>query len=350
MIWVGSPTVTAVAEPVEAVRTIPVAERVEHAAPAAPALNERDPVGSASTSLGEPDPPRVTVRPHSVQLNGHMSFDQNGRPNRSNANFSMQVAMQFEDGVRATRYRMARFDALTDTGTVITADPDTLREQNVNFNPNANQQQRYYYHVQLDAPPQGTTRLRRVEGDLVVAVAEGPLMHVVIEPLVEAADRDFTIDGVNDAIIRVNPMGEGQVMVSWSQQINERVSHVSFYQPDGDEVRPNGWGNQNQSGMVTRTYRLNLPDRGKVVVSLFPRVREVTIPFTFSDVPLPELFTRDPGEAVSLRPLSDEELARRLAGEALTEQHERHEEDEAVGVEHEPGNAVAEQDPFEAAR
>lgn len=242
-----------------------------------------EPAAAATADAVADEPPAEPIvlraRVGSVSFTHHVGFSEDGQAHE-HRQFTLDLACTVPPEVSSLSYEVADVTATTDRG--------------ARFHPPAEHHGRGFamaeareLSIQLDlaeAPP--ADKLRRVEGTVKLRVGAGPVRKAVVGPLSAVAGRTMRIAEYPELTVSVAREDEGlNVTVRGAQR--EHFQDATFTSADGVPLLSESWVSGWDDGEMQKSYRVGLPDDGRIVLSFWSGVNDATATFTVENVPLP---------------------------------------------------------------
>lgn len=255
-----------------------------------------------------PAAPKIRVVPQNVSLNCNIGFDENGKQQHQSQNLSLSLMFITEGGSSVTVGRNLTIDKLvTDRGEDLKPDPNSMQREfqmgrDVFMNRGMNDgmpQNRFGFGMSLPLPTRAATKIVELTGSMELEFTSGAIKQVVFEPFKDFEGKRVRIADLPDSNIMITRPDPAQLRVELANKLWSRLSKARFLDEQGRELNVNGWGSGGGDGRsINRTFRLTMPDNGKVVIDFFPQVNTVRVPFTVKNIPLPAVNGAEPVDMV----------------------------------------------------
>lgn len=251
-------------------------------------------------------PPKIRVVPQNVSLNCNIGFDEQGKQQHQSQNMSLSLTLITEGGARVTIARNLTIDKLvTDRGEDLRPDANNIpREFQMGRDAFMQQnhgmpQNRFSFGMSLPLPTRAATKIAELSGSIELEFSGGAIKQVVFEPFKDFEGKRVRIADLPDSNIMITRPDPAQLRVEMANKLWSRLSKARFLDEQGREIAVNGWGGGgNDNRNINRTFRLAMPDNGKVVIDFFPQVNTVRVPFTVKNIPLPVVNGSEPVDMV----------------------------------------------------
>jgi hypothetical protein len=238
-------------------------------------LAAADPAPSAS----------VAVVPESVRLSYQVQFDEQGRFRRTTGDLGIELGLKPAPGVQLLACRgIVLGEAVTDAGEV-------LRPRNRGgdlgqelFSEWERTNNNYDVGLSLAAPARPPQVIARVTGTIRLAVVAGTGSRSELRPFQDWLGKPLILEGMESPITVA--VEEGRVTLRGSQEAIERLDKVSAQRADGREIAFNGWGSGSDGDEWYRSYQVQVPGDGALVILLLPPSTEIQVPFSLGPLPL----------------------------------------------------------------
>ena len=255
-----------------------------------------------------PVPPKVRIVPGGVILNCNIGFDEQGKQQHQSQNLSLSLTLITEGGSMVTVGRNLTIDKLvTDRGEDLRPDANNIPREfqmgrDVFMNRGMNDgmpQNRIGFGLSLPLPARAATKIVELSGSIELEFSSGAIKQVVFEPFKDFEGKRVRIADLPDSNILITRPEPAQLRVELANKLWSRLSKARFLDEQGRELNVNGWGGGGGDGRsINRTFRLTMPDNGKVVIDFFPQVNTVRVPFTVKNIPLPAVNGAEPVDMV----------------------------------------------------
>lgn len=253
------------------------------------------PEAGAPGAPAEQPPVKIRVLPQSVNFNGSISFDENGRPQNENQNLSLSLSLFTEGKTNITVCRNMTIERIiTDRGELLRVDPNNLaREFGMGRDPFQRQmmggmRNRMGMSLSLPVPTRPAQRIAEITGSIEVEYTSGPAKQAVIENIKDLEGKRIRIAELADSVVIITRPDRQSTRIELSSRLWGQLSSVRFYDENNRELNFQGWTDGGSNGkMQYRVLRLAIPDAGKAVLEFFPEVKTFRLPFNVKNIPLP---------------------------------------------------------------
>jgi hypothetical protein len=240
---------------------------------------------SAGPALPKLPPPRIDVRPVTLQLNSYMQFDDAGNIRTAQQNCYLNVKFVYSDDLVVTGCRSVKL-------TQIVADNGAKLAPPPNMNGPLQPQQRGLMQMglALPQPPNGARAFSEISGVLTVQIAVGATKLTAFGPIKDIEGKHTPFGEGGDQVfftLRREKIGQiNRVSVEMPQRAGSMLSTIRFLDEAGKPINTQDGGAAFDGSNWRRFYMLDLPDTAKVELQFYGKIEDVDVPFSIRDLPL----------------------------------------------------------------
>ena len=239
----------------------------------------------AELSLTKPAPPRIEVRPVTIQFNSYMQFDDAGNVRSSQQNCYLNVKFVYSDDLVVTGCRSVKLMRIvTDTGTVLPPPPNIIGPMQP--------QQRGLMNMGLvlPPPPAAARSFAQISGVLDVQLAVGATKQALFAPMKDLDGKHTPFGDAADAAsftIHREKIGQvGRVSLEMPQKAGAMLASIRFLDESGKPLQSQDGGAAFDGSNWRRFYMVDLADTSKVELTYYPKIEDIEVPFVIRDLPL----------------------------------------------------------------
>ena len=241
---------------------------------------------ASSIAVATAAEPAITLVPQKLELTTSTMFNESGAFQRTQSQLRMSLRIKPPAGVQLAACRGVKVTAATtDTGESIL--PGTERgtpNGQESFSEYERERNDYDINVTLGSPKQAIGAIKTLTGTATVAVAIGAAKQATIAPLKDWLGKTVHLESINEEIT-IERASEGTTMRG-SRELFDRLQKVTFSDGAGQEIKTNGWGGGSSNDSYYRTWSAQIPDDGGLTLQFMPELKEVVVPFSYTDLPL----------------------------------------------------------------
>jgi hypothetical protein len=232
------------------------------------------------------EPVKLSVEATNLSWSQSMSL-QGGQPQNEHESFNIQLRALMPPDMMILSYQVTSAEpAVTSAGERLAIDgrsgQSTVSEHQRQQNPPT-----FTFNVSPAVPTKEADRVTRLAGQLQLHVAEGPRRLVVFNPIREHEGHWYRVREMPDLRLRVvRPADDQGIQIRVEGASTRLFDRVEFQTAQGVTIQQSGWGGSSGGAGFTRTYRLHLPEDGRVVFHFLSDLRTVTAEFEVLDIPL----------------------------------------------------------------
>lgn len=231
--------------------------------------------------------PTITLLPKQIDLSTSTSYNDSGLYQRTQTQLRISLRIKPEAGLQLAACRgVTLTSATTDSGETIL--PSTERGTSngqETFGEHEREQRSYDINLTLGSPKQAIGAIKSLTGTATFAVASGTAKQATIAPLKEWLGKAVNLESINEEIT-VERTKDGTTL-SGSRELFDRLQKVTFTDGSGNELKTTGWGGgSSNNNSYYRTWSTQIPDDGGLTLQFMPELKEVVVPFSFTDLPL----------------------------------------------------------------
>ncbi|MFM2091588.1 MAG: hypothetical protein RLZZ127_2077 [Planctomycetota bacterium] len=241
---------------------------------------------AAALPAAEPVPPQVVVVPEAVRLSYQVQFDEQGRYRRTSGDLSVELGLKPANGVQLLACRgITLTEAVTDSGESLRPRSRGQELGQESFNEWERTNNNYDVSMNLSAPARAPQAIARIAGTIRLAVISGTGAQGELRPFKEWVGKPLLLEGMDQPITVT--VGEGpSVRLAGPQEVIERIDSITARRGDGRDIQVRGWGSGSDNDEWYRSYNMQIPDDGALVVRLLPPSTEVQVPFSLGPLPM----------------------------------------------------------------
>jgi len=263
----------------------------------------------------------VQFWPNSISFRSYLHFDEQGEVRSQQHSLDLNVQVSCPQDLGVMGYRVAGIDkAVTSAGEALEAkQPNHFGDRFQRMRHHGNGPMRFNIGVNLPLPTKRALRLKEVSGRVRFSVADGPRRKAVLDPVKKYVNKRIHINDFDGSRLRVEREGDGQVKVTMNNNLMSLFEEAKFHDADGRSLDTRGWGSGSRGDTQYRSYRVSLPEDGRVVLYYYTNKREVELPFVVKDVPLPKPPDAEPATHLSIDAEPVDQMGANVDGVELLE-------------------------------
>lgn len=234
----------------------------------------------------------VEVRPSHARLQRSVRFDEEGLPQRRDADLSLSLRAEFTTELQVLGVRQPKFTSITSSFGEELAIPEQ-RQEGASLQLERRGQEgeagSVSFSIGLPDPP-ALRGIGEMRGTITVVVADGPRRELRFVPLERYTGRTAVVEDVGGAEVEVSGVEQGRVTFLFSSELVVRISAVGYAalggaaQFDSNRVSFNTRFND-RMGMALRQDQI--PEGGGVVFQVYPETREIELAWSCGPFDLP---------------------------------------------------------------
>lgn len=230
--------------------------------------------------------PSITLLPKQIELSTTTSFNESGAYQRTQSQLRLNLRIKPEAGLQLAACRgVTLTTAIADSGeSILPSAERSSSNGKETFHEQEREQASYDINVTLGSPKQAIGAIKTITGTMTVAVATGAAKQATVTPLKDWLGKAVNLESINEEIT-IERTKDGTT-VNGSREFFDRLQKVTFTDGEGHELKTNGWGGGSNNDGYYRTWTTQIPDDGGITMQFMPELKEVVVPFSFSDLPL----------------------------------------------------------------
>ncbi len=228
----------------------------------------------------------ISVVPESVRLTYQVQFDDQGRYRRTSGELAVELGLKPGQGVQLLACRgITLTEAVTDAGEVLRPRNRGQDLGQETFNEWERTNGSYDVSMSLSAPARAPQAIARIVGTIRLAAISGNGAQGELRPFKDWVGKPLLLEGTDQPITVT--IGEGpSVRLGGPQEVIERIDGITARRGDGRDIVVRGWGSGNDNDEWYRSYNIQIPDDGSLVVRLLPPSTEILVPFSLGPLPM----------------------------------------------------------------
>lgn len=250
-----------------------------------------------------------TVRVTEVSINSELDFDAAGKPKRTAHRTQVQCAVVPPAGVTLVGTGKLVIETWTcDDGSTLQAERGNEQMQQVHQESFRHQG---YAQTSFRSPQRPSGKMfTEIAGHLTAELATGPAKEATLTPVGKLVGQPVEVEGIAGVTIEIEKWDASEITLGYPREVESRIQTIELRNAQGTKIETHGWSGNGDSHHQSRTFKASVPADGQVVVSFFPEVREVKVPFKLTNIPLPTADNAGKKAPVKIKPTTGADPAK----------------------------------------
>jgi hypothetical protein len=234
-------------------------------------------------------PPSVTftMRPTNFQISQYVNYDDKGEVQNAQFNCHLSVQASYKSSVRLTGIQSIEVTKIvTDTGQEVAPVPQQ-REYRPDFQRN---EAMFHMMLTMPPPPARAKSYAEITGKIKVSYGEGEMRYATIGPWKDVLNHTIRVEGLAQPLtlmLRGEPSNR-RFRLEYPRTTHAVLDAIRAQDGHGRDLRLENQGSGYSDAQFTRYLAPMLPDDGYLVISFYSRVQDAELPFTITNVALPQ--------------------------------------------------------------